>query len=277
MSNEKVRVIVADDNREFTDQLAAFLQQQGDFEIVGTASDGEQAIALLSHAACDVLLLDIIMPHLDGIGVLERFQSMQLNPVPHVIMLSAFGQEQITQRAVELGAQYYIMKPFPLEVLAQRLREICIASPGALNREKRALAVTPAPTSVNQRARLESDISTLIHDLGVPAHIKGYQYLREAILMVYKDREVLGAVTKVLYPTIAAQFETTPSRVERAIRHAIEVAWGRGNAETIRKMFGYTVDAERDKPTNSEFIAMVADYLQLNDALSETESAAGRR
>ena len=176
---------------------------------------------------------------------------MDLPKRPKIIMLTAFGQENITQRVAALGADYYVLKPFSLDVLASRIRQL------AANEQVAKPAVT-------QRVRsLDVEVTNIIHQLGVPAHIKGYLYLREAILMVVNEIELLGAVTKELYPLIAEKYNTTASRVERAIRHAIEVAWSRGNVETITNLFGYTIDLERGKPTNSEFIAMIADKLRM--------------
>jgi two-component system response regulator (stage 0 sporulation protein A) len=190
---------------------------------------------------------------LDGLGVLEKINEMENKP--KVIMLTAFGQENITRKAVELGASYYILKPFNMDVLVERIR---LLGNGAV----------PAPSvsslsRVTKKSSLEADVTGIIHEIGIPAHIKGYHYLREAIMMVVEDVDLLGSVTKILYPRIAEKFDTTSSRVERAIRHAIEVAWSRNNIDTIKKFFGYTVNTERGKPTNSEFIALVADRLRL--------------
>lgn len=248
-----LKVFVADDNREFSDLLVEYLEQQRDIEVVGKAYDGKEALDLIAENPPDVLLLDIIMPHLDGLGVLEKINEMENKP--KVIMLTAFGQEDITRKAVELGASYYILKPFNMDVLVERIR---LLGNGAV----------PAPSvsslsRVTKKSSLEADVTGIIHEIGIPAHIKGYHYLREAIMMVVEDVDLLGSVTKILYPRIAEKFDTTSSRVERAIRHAIEVAWSRNNIDTIKKFFGYTVNTERGKPTNSEFIALVADRLRL--------------
>jgi len=248
-----LRVFVADDNREFSDLLVEYLEQQPDIEIVGKAYNGKETLELIGENPPDVLLLDIIMPHLDGLGVLEKLN--ELEEKPKVIMLTAFGQEDITRKAVELGASYYILKPFNMEVLVERIRLLGNGS-------------SPTPTVHNlskpmKKSSLEADVTNIIHEIGIPAHIKGYHYLREAIMMVVEEVDLLGSVTKVLYPRIAEKFDTTSSRVERAIRHAIEVAWSRNNIETIKKFFGYTINTERGKPTNSEFIALVADRLRL--------------
>lgn len=256
--DKKHRVILADDNREFAKLLKEHLANQDDIEVIGVAYNGGDVIEQLKQHSPDVLVLDIIMPHLDGLGVLEQIQEMNLSPKPQIIMLTAFGQESITQRAVELGAAYYILKPFDMEVLTHRIRQICgsNADPANMNRQ-----YTQPPLHKNNN--LDANITNVIHEIGVPAHIKGYLYLREAITMVYNEVDLLGAITKSLYPRIAEKFNTTPSRVERAIRHAIEVAWSRGNIDSIRNLFGYTINVSKAKPTNSEFIAMVADKLRI--------------
>jgi two-component system response regulator (stage 0 sporulation protein A) len=243
------RVLVADDNREFCDLLAQYIQSQADFKLVGTAQNGRQVLELVQSENPDVLVLDIIMPHLDGIGVLEQLNAMNLPRRPKVIMLTAFGQESIAQRVVGLGADYYILKPFDLAVLAKRIRQIASGQP-----------VRPAQAEARS---LDIEVTELLHEIGIPAHIKGYLYLREAICMVVQRVELLGGVTKELYPSIAKRYQTTPSRVERAIRHAIEVAWNRGNVDVIHSLFGHTINSDRGKPTNSEFIAMVADKLRM--------------
>ncbi len=248
--NGRIGVAVVDDNREFCEILRQFLQEQHDFEVVGMAHNGTEVVDMVMRTKPHVLILDIIMPHLDGIGVLEKLSGMSLNPRPKIIILTAFGHENITQRTVELGADYYILKPFSLEVLANRIRQ---------------LASSHSPQQLPERGTkgLEFEVTNIIHEVGIPAHIKGYQYLREAILMVIERMDLLGAVTKELYPSIAIKYKTTATRVERAIRHAIEVAWSRGNYDSITRLFGYTVSGERGKPTNSEFIAMVADRLRM--------------
>jgi two-component system response regulator (stage 0 sporulation protein A) len=240
--------------------------------VIGVAYNGEEVIRQLeeSRQVPDVMILDIIMPHLDGLGVLEKLRDMNLSPMPKIIMLTAFGQENITQRAVQLGASYYILKPFDMDVLANRIRQLAGAAPapsigtvGNGNTVHRSNIV-----SIGKPKNLDANITSIIHEIGVPAHIKGYQYLREAITMVYNNIEILGAITKTLYPAIAEKFKTTPSRVERAIRHAIEVAWTRGNIDSISHLFGYTINISKSKPTNSEFIAMVADKLRIEHKVS---------
>ena len=260
----KIKVLIADDNREFVDLLKDFLSEQSDIEIIGVAYNGNEALEILEEDVPDVMILDIIMPHLDGLGVLEKIKGLKFDKPPKIILLTAFGQENITQRAVELGASYYILKPFDMEVLVNRIRQV-------FNNQ----LVTPnarSPKKLIKGKNLDANITNLIHEIGVPAHIKGYQYLREAIIMVYNDIEILSAITKSLYPRIATKFNTTPSRVERAIRHGIEVAWQRGNIEALKMMFGYTINTSKAKPTNSEFIAMVADKLRIEHQANQKVS-----
>ena len=268
-----IKVLIADDNREFADLLSEYLQEQSDLQIVGIANNGQEVLNLVDKTNPDVLVLDIIMPVIDGIGVLERMRTWRMEKPPRVIMLTAFGQENITKKALDLGALYYILKPFDMDLLIDRIRDVAISEPlyelGRLtvNVNQSVTDTSPATPrvhTINMHGRtIDQIVTTIIHEIGVPAHIKGYQYLREAILMVYADVEILGSVTKVLYPQIAKTFYTTASRVERAIRHAIEVAWNRGNSEAITQVFGYSVSMSKSKPTNSEFIAMVADKLRL--------------
>ncbi|PKM83165.1 MAG: sporulation transcription factor Spo0A [Firmicutes bacterium HGW-Firmicutes-13] len=258
-----LRILVADDNREFNELLSNFLENEPDIEVVGRAYNGKEALKLVEDTQPDILLLDIIMPYLDGLGVLEQLSENSLENKPKVIMLTAFGHENVTQRAVELGAVYYILKPFNMELLSERIRQISNFNPESSDNKP----LSSRQKKINSN-NLETEITNIIHEIGIPAHIKGYLYLREAIIMVIKEIEILGAITKILYPRIAEKYNTTPSRVERAIRHAIEVAWSRNNIDTIRKFFGYTINTERGKPTNSEFIALVADKLRLRTKAS---------
>jgi len=269
---QRIEVFLADDNREFTNLLSEYIQEQDDMVVTGVAYNGEEVIRQLEETrrVPDVMILDIIMPHLDGLGVLEKLRDMNLSPMPKIIMLTAFGQESITQRAVQLGASYYILKPFDMDVLANRIRQLAgsaaavASSAGAASSNVIRSNIVP----IGKPKNLDANITSIIHEIGVPAHIKGYQYLREAITMVYNNIEILGAITKTLYPAIAEKFKTTPSRVERAIRHAIEVAWTRGNIDSISHLFGYTINIAKSKPTNSEFIAMVADKLRIEHKVS---------
>lgn len=260
-----IKVLIADDNKDFVDILQDYFEKQDEFLVVGTAYNGLETLDLISLKMPDVVILDIIMPHLDGIGVLEKIaQTEDVVTRPKIVMLTAFGQESMTQRAVELGADYFVLKPFDLDTLANRIRQLASGTPSVKPASSSA-AYQPAPVRTRS---LDVDVTNIIHQMGVPAHIKGYQYLRDAILLVVNEVNLLGAVTKELYPTIAQKYLTTPSRVERAIRHAIELAWDRGNVEMMNKFFGYTINLQRGKPTNSEFIAMVADKLRIGSKVS---------
>ncbi|WP_425448584.1 sporulation transcription factor Spo0A [Dethiothermospora halolimnae] len=263
MENKKINVLIADDNKDFCSILSEYLTTQEDVEVVGIAKDGLEAIDLIEEKSPDVLVLDIIMPHLDGLGVLEKINTMDLEKFPKTIVLSAVGQDKITQRAINLGADYYVVKPFDFQIFMKRIRQVTGNAPTKIERRKNVDISSNLVNNVTKEKSLEAKITNIIHEIGVPAHIKGYLYLREAIGMVVEDIELLSAVTKELYPNIAKKFNTTPSRVERAIRHAIEVAWSRGKVDTINNLFGYTVHTDKGKPTNSEFIAMVADKLRL--------------
>lgn len=247
-----IRVLIADDNRQFCDLLCEYFDSQNDMQVVAVAYNGMEAIDAILKTEPDVVILDIIMPHLDGIGVLEKLDEMSLSKRPKIIMLTAFGQEAVTQKVVQMGADYYILKPFDLEVLVSRVRQI-----------SRQNSEPSRPETPQKPKTMDVEVTNIIHEIGIPAHIKGYHYLRDAIIMVVNRVELLSAITKELYPSIAAKYRTTPSRVERAIRHAIEVAWNRGNLDLINSIFGHTVNHERGKPTNSEFIAMVADRLRI--------------
>jgi len=267
-----IRVLVADDNREFVELVKGFIERQEDMTLAGVAYHGNEALELISREKPQVVLLDIIMPHLDGLGVLEKLENSSQRP--KIIILTAFGQEAMTQRAVNLGADYYILKPFDLDTLGKRIRQLqddfsnsfdgvqqVNAGTNGINMSNAQFSngILP-PTTKNH----EVEVTRMIHQMGVPAHVKGYQYLRDAIVSVVLDVSLLGAVTKELYPTIAVKYQTTPSRVERAIRHAIELAWDRGNVDFMNRYFGYTINVDRGKPTNSEFVAMVADKLRMS-------------
>lgn len=262
---EKIKLGLVDDNKDFCEALQEYFSRQEDMEIVFTAEDGIGAIDQMKKCDVDVLILDLIMPHLDGIGVLETLNSMELAKYPHVIMVSAIGQDSMIQRAIAMGTEYYLVKPISTDVLAKRIRQIMdmeIADRAEIQNRGLAVRKTVSKNMIREND-LEIEITNLIHEVGVPAHIKGYHYLRDAITIVVNDMDILSAVTKELYPTIAKMNNTTPSRVERAIRHAIEVAWNRGRIETIDALFGYTVKNDKGKPTNSEFIAIIADKLRL--------------
>lgn len=257
----KIKLCLVDDNRELIRMMEEYFNTQPDIEVIGVAFNGQSCLELLDEVEPDVLILDIIMPHIDGLAVLNKLRQQERNSFPNVIMLTAFGQEEVMKKAADMGASYFMLKPFDIENLAEQIRQVQ-GKPSTIH------AVPQRETGVRKKRDLEASITNIIHEIGVPAHIKGYQYLREAITMVYHDVELLGSITKVLYPDIGKAFNTTASRVERAIRHAIEVAWSRGNIDSISSLFGYTVSVSKSKPTNSEFIAMVADRLRLENKAS---------
>ncbi len=255
-------VAIADDNERMIEILNHILKQDSDFAVVGIAHNGEEACQVIKEKEPDIVLLDIIMPKLDGLSVMEKIgQDKNLQKKPEFVVISAIGQERITEDAFLLGASYYIMKPFDHEMLLNRIQNL-------KNRHRKKTEIRkiePYETkTVYQERNLETDVTDMIHEIGVPAHIKGYQYLRDAIMMAVDDMNMLNSITKILYPTIAKKHQTTPSRVERAIRHAIEVAWSRGKMDTIDRLFGYTVSVGKGKPTNSEFIALIADKIRLD-------------
>ena len=271
----KITILIADDNPDFANTLTRYIENDEELEVIAIARDGKQAVEMILNTEPDIALLDVIMPHLDGIGVLEKINEANMKNKPMCIMLSAVGQDKITQRALELGAEYYTIKPIDIEMLLGRIKDIKNYKPsdfkntGYINtmsipaKETRNQYIEISPESKKNEENLEALVTNVIHEVGVPAHIKGYQYLREAIMMVVNNIDVINQITKQLYPDIAVKFKTTPSRVERAIRHAIEVAWTRGQTETVDSIFGYTISAAKGKPTNSEFIAMIADKLRL--------------
>ena len=264
----KINILVADDNKEFANIVKEFLSRYDDFNVVGVANDGNEAVDKILNNKPDVVILDIIMPFIDGIGVMQKINESNMDKKPIVLVLSAVSQEKMTKEAIDLGAYCFMLKPFDLEVLAKRI--IDVVDEQSENKEyytgalyERNTHQYVVPNRIKHSDNMEVEVTNIIHDIGVPAHIKGHQYLREAIMLAMKDNDILNGVTKQLYPAIADNFHTTPSRVERAIRHAIEVAWGRGKIDTLQSVFGYTINMGKGKPTNSEFIAMVADKLRL--------------
>lgn len=252
MDNLK-RVLLADASEEFRRVFAGILEEEGDIELIGSTGDGEEAVRIVKENVPDVLVMDLVLSRMDGLEVLQTLEGAAVRP--RVLVLSSFARGNMAELAAEHGADYYMMKPCKTSTLVERIRQLAGQAPGGGEEEN------SRPSAREQS--LESTVTGIIHEIGVPAHIKGYQYLREAIMIAVEDMEVINAVTKILYPEVAKRFGTTASRVERAIRHAIEVAWDRGDLETLQKYFGYTVSNSKGKPTNSEFIAMIADRLQL--------------
>ena len=269
---ENVNVVIVDDNPMILNTLDEVISSEAGLSVIGRADNGKDAIDMIKDTQPDVVLLDLVMPQMDGITVVENIKkktSMLKNPA--FIILSAVGGEQMTEEAFQAGANYFLMKPFDKDILVNKIRRIgkrpVRPVPGKVL-EAPLKAATPEEAAMNReeymKEHLETDITKMLHELGIPAHIKGYQYLRDAISMVVRDREMMEAVTKILYPEIAKKNYTSSSRVERAIRHAIEVAWGRGSLEVIDELFGYTISTGKGNPTNSEFIALIADKICLD-------------
>ena len=257
----KIRVLIADPNEDFQQLMKNLLSQEPDMEAAGTTSDGSDALAKIEALHPDVVLLELVQPRLDGMGVLRKLSEKE--SAPPVLVLTGFVNAHVVAECANLGAAYFMSKPCDTAELMQRLRQSAQTGKKPLPvAAGRVSPAAPEPKAADN-ASLESVVTDIIHEIGVPAHIKGYQYLREAIILTINDMDAINAVTKVLYPEVAKKFSTTPSRVERAIRHAIEVAWDRGDVETLQKFFGYTVSGIKGKPTNSEFIAMIADCLSL--------------
>ena len=256
--DNRTTVFIADSAEEFCSSLSAALKAADGFQIIGTASDGEQATRMILEKSPDFLVLDMMMPGKDGVGILKAISALEKKPI--ILATSFFTSEYMASNATSLGVRYLMMKPCDISAVVERLVEF-------RGGENQRIISMRRP----DKNSIETMVTGIIHEIGVPAHIKGYQYLREAIIIAVEDMDVINAITKVLYPQVAKTFQTTPSRVERAIRHAIEVAWDRGDLDTLQKFFGYTVNSTKGKPTNSEFIALIADKLQLQ--LKSAEAA----
>lgn len=247
----RMKVLIADSSEEFCENLANVLRKNERFEILGTVTDGAAAADLLTRQRPDVLVMDMMLQKLDGMSLLKLAAAQERRPV--ILVMSGFVTDYVAAMTASLGANYFMLKPCDFRAVADRICEI---------RDTETVR-RPQSSAAKAEPNIEAMITNIIHEIGVPAHIKGYQYLREAITIAVNDMDVINAITKVLYPQVAKTFSTTPSRVERAIRHAIEVAWDRGDLDTLQRFFGYTVSNTKGKPTNSEFIALIADRLQL--------------
>ena len=256
--DNRTTVLIADNSEDFCANLSAALEHSNGFQIIGTAGDGEQAIRMVRDLKPDMLILDLMLSKQDGISVLKAISGFDKRPV--TLATSVFVTEYVSNIVAGLGVRYLMSKPCDPSALVERMEEV---------RGGENLRIIPIRRP--DKASIEAMVTNIIHEIGVPAHIKGYQYLREAIIIAVNDMDVINAITKVLYPQVAKAFQTTPSRVERAIRHAIEVAWDRGDLDTLQRFFGYTVSNTKGKPTNSEFIALIADKLQLQ--LKSAEAA----
>lgn len=250
-----IRVLAADDNRDFCEIIKAAINSQDDMELVMYVHDGKAALEAIDQCQPDLLILDHVMPNIDGIGVLEKLKTKHTRP--RVLMLTAFGQESLIRRASDLGVDYFLMKPIDIATLVRRVRQV--ANPGKASSNF---------SEERRRLQTEKRVAALLSELGVPPHFMGYVYLKDAITMVALDAELLGAITTKLYPSVAKLRQSTPHKVERSIRHAIETTWTRGNLETIDRLFAYTVDAHKGKPTNSSFIARLADQVRMDIMVS---------
>ena len=255
---KQTRILMADDKTEYAALCIEALRREG-FDVKTVAKDGSAVLSALAEHQPDVLLMDAFMAHLDAVGVLRVLPTVKGGKRPLVLILSGVDKEPLQQELLSAGADYYFIKPFDPETLAQRIKQLTVRSRGGQANIARQAAGDLS---------LDSTISEIMHQIGVPAHIKGYQYLRTAIRLSVEDPDMISAVTKILYPTVAKMYHSTSSRVERAIRHAIEVAWDRGDVDVLSSYFGYTIQNTRGKPTNSEFIAMIADRLRLRQKAS---------
>ena len=253
------KIIIADDNKELLETISEFLKLQSEIQVVKAFTRGKELLQHLENESADVLLLDVFMPEMDGVAILTELKNNTKYHRPKkIVMLTAFNTESIMLKASQLGADYFVLKPVDLSNLQKIISGLLIEN----TKKGNSINLRENQNDKNEKS-LDTEITELLHEIGVPAHIKGYMYLREAITMVYNNVEILGGITKILYPTVAKKFKTTSSRVERAIRHSIEVAWNRGNVEAISQIFAYTISYNKSKPTNSEFIAMIADKLRL--------------
>ena len=270
---KKLSVVIVDDSRQFRETLKQYFSGVDDIDIIADASDGLEGLEVVMKTRPDVVLLDVVMPRMDGLELLEKLVETNFDKTITYIVLSTLGHDNITKRAMQLGAHYYIVKPFErMEMLAKKIRQIfdivngtnddAFSLPLQIGASRGGTGMKSIPSVIDEQ-NLESVITGVIHDVGIPAHIKGYVYIRDAISLCIKDNQFINSITKMLYPTIAKTHSTTSSRVERAIRHAIEVAWGRGHEEVLNDIFGYTIDTNKGKPTNGEFIALISDNIRL--------------
>ena len=253
---KQIRLLIVDDNAPLAAEISAFMNAQQEIEVVGTAENAREALEMVKLVHPNAIVADLIMPQTDGFFLLEKLSGGEYGPMPKIIMLSAVSSESLYARAIALGATYYMNKPFSMDTLYQRLLDFF---------DLRKLDIQKQPALVRSKS-LDERITSIFLSIGIPAHIKGYQFLKEAIKLVIKKPEIINSITKQLYPSIARNFETSPSRVERAIRHAIEVAWNRGRIENLNTIFGYNIYTKNDKPTNGEFIALIADRLMLEES-----------
>lgn len=254
---EKVKVLLADNSEHFGKPCAATMRNH-DLDVITVDKDGKQVLETIAKRHPHVVLMDFFMPRMDAIGVIRGISELHLAHEPQIMIMSSFDNPHLEREAMAAGADYFFLKPFNADDMAERIKSFCLMPTKALRTMDAPLSLVASPAS-----SLEMQVTAIIHQIGVPAHIKGYQYLRDAILMAIDDDDIINAVTKRLYPAVAKKNATTSSRVERAIRHAIEVAWDRGDVDVLNAYFGYTIHNGRGKPTNSEFIAMISDKFRL--------------
>ena len=255
--NQSTRVILADENLDFCELLSAELKNYTSIELAGRARDGVELLALIGEKQPDVVVADVMLSRKDGLSVVRAARELNLKKIPEFYLLSSFSSASVMAEAMELKVCNFTIKPCNVKDLAKRIAGHGISK----------VALPAGSKNLSPEIELEMRVTGIIHDIGVPAHIKGYQYLREAIIMTVNDMDIINAITKVLYPTVAKRYKTTSSRVERAIRHAIEVAWDRGDVEVLNGFFGFTVSSIKGKPTNSEFISMIADRIRLEQKI----------
>ena len=258
---KQINVLIADSDMEYAEILSRNISSDFKINVCDVVSNGYQVIEKVDILKPDVVIMDLVLPNIDGMGILERFKNKKRDfdnfVMPKVIILSTIKNERLAQDCMSLGACYYMAKPVNYESLGSTIRRICDTT------DSKKTGSFSKRFAISESIDVESMVTEVIHEIGIPAHIKGYQYLRHAIMLVIENLDVINSITKTLYPTVAQNFKTTPSRVERAIRHAIEVAWDRGDTDVLDSIFGYTIATSKGKPTNSEFIAMIADKLRL--------------
>ena len=254
-----LKIVIADDSTELGQSCSKALKSYG-MDVILCQKDGQEVLSKIKSEKPDVVLADVFMPNLDIIGVLNSIKGLDSGEKPMIMAMSSFDNQRLEKETLDAGASYYFLKPFDINTMAERIIQ--------LSGWKNEISPVVVKDNVVTDPELELMVTEIIHQIGVPAHIKGYHYLREAIILSVKNSDIINSVTKVLYPTVAKNHSTTSSRVERAIRHAIEVAWDRGDIDVLNSYFGYTIQNDRGKPTNSEFIAMISDKLRLRLKIS---------
>ncbi len=256
--NDPIKLLIVDDNVQLCQNLQEYFNSQQGIEVVATAQDGLTALEYIKQYEIDIMLMDMIIPRLDGFGIMESLNTHDFKTIPEIIVISALGNEDVIRRSSEYGASYFMIKPLDIEMLNKRIQELC---GNRVYKKQTNAFYNPTVQRPPQNKSLDEKVTSIFLVIGIPAHIKGYHFLREAIKMVYDNPDIINSITKELYPGIAERFNTSASKVERAIRHAIEVAWTRGKIENINQIFGFNIYTKNDKPTNGEFIALVADKL----------------